>query len=382
MIDPTLTCKTCGETKPVFHFHQRASSKTGYAPSYRVCVNEKRQNTKPSPAATRTQLMNVAKKGDLDTMRPSLAGTPPVSLDSLLNACVTPYVSFPKKSTHPDLARFLITRGADPNARGTQGEPMLSLAAKSGVPELVQSLLQGGANLDFFTGASILDASEVERWLRSDPSLATAADHTGLTGLHYCAGSALGRVSEAYVNKQLATIGLLLEAGSHPNHEVDQGIAITPLVACCTSGGVIPVIHRLVDAGANANHPNALRSALRHFKQKRSAQNPVADALIDRGCDVDGLIDADRTCLHAYSHHEETQAVRWLLERGASVHARTSDGRTPLHLAADRNNHTSVVKLLLEQGAEPDATDTLGRKPIDYAQSNDKTKVAALLRTK
>ena len=40
-----------------------------------------------------------------------------------------------------------------------------------------------------------------------------------------------------------------------------------------------------------------------------------------------------RTCLHLYSHHEEVQAVVWLLEHGASLEARQNDGRTPLHRA-------------------------------------------------
>jgi hypothetical protein len=89
---------------------------------------------------------------------------------------------------------------------------------------------------------------------------------------------------------------------------------------------------------ADPNHPWALRSALRHFKQKRSPENAVADALVDCGCDVDGLID-DRTCLHLYGHHEEKQAVSWLLDHGASVHAKTSDGRT---LFTWQRNETTI----------------------------------------
>lgn len=141
----------------------------------------------------------------------------------------------------------------------------------------------------------------------------------------------------------MRAIALLLKAGADPDLEVGLPAA-TPLVSCCISGGSVPVIQALVRAGANPNHPWALRSALRHFKQKRSAENPVADALMACGCEVDVLID-ERTCLHLYSHHEEKQAVAWLLTHGASVHARTADGQTPLHLAAERNNHVSTGRL-------------------------------------
>ena len=88
---------------------------------------------------------------------------------------------------------------------------------------------------------------------------------------------------------------------------------------------------------------------------------------------------ADRTCLHLYSHHEEIQAVNWLLDAGASVHARTKDGRTPLHIAADRNNNMMVCALLLAHGANSEAIDTMGKRPVDYARENHKTKIIALL---
>lgn len=376
-----LTCKTCKEKKPVTHFHQRAKSKTGYAPSCRTCINKRRRSKKTTSVGTGTHLKTLVKKGDLEGLKALLEKVPTQSFDTLLNVCVTPYVSYPKKTAHPELACFLIQKGANPNARGTQGEHMLSLAAKTGHPDLVDALLDKGATIDFFNAAAILDLSAIKNFLKSDPSLAKATDENGLTGLHYCAGSALGQVTEAYQQKQLSVIDLLLNAGADPNLEVEMGITITPLVACCQSGGAVPVIQSLVRGGADPNHPHALRSALRHFKKKSTSENPVANALVECGCDVDGLIDSERTCLHLYSHHEEIQAVSWLLEHGASVHAQIADGRTPLHLAAERNNNTTVVQLLIDAGADMEATDTVEKKPIDYALSNNKAKIVAFLRT-
>ena len=374
-----LKCATCGESKPDTHFHQRARSKTGYAPSCRTCVNRKRRSKKATPAATGTHLKTLVKKGDLNSLKTLVEKKLTRSFDTLLNTCVTPYVSYPKTATHPKLVRFLIQRGADPDARGTHGERMLSLSAKTARPDLVEALIDGGATVNFFNAAAILDLSAVKGFLANDKSIAKATDDNGLTGLHYCAGSALGRVTEEHQERQLGMIDLLLNAGSDPNLEVEMGIAVTPLVSCCQSGGAVPVIQALVRGGAEPNHPNALRTALRHFKKKRTSENPVANALIDCGCEVDGLIDSDRTCLHLYSHHEEIQAVSWLLEHGASVHARIADGRTPLHLAAERNNNTTVVELLVGYGADIDAKDRLGKKPIDYARSNNKARIVEFL---
>lgn len=52
----------------------------------------------------------------------------------------------------------------------------------------------------------------------------------------------------------------------------------------------------------------------------------------------------------------ESEAVRSLLERGASVHARDSTGATAL-VAAAYGNHVDVAELLIEAGADVDAKD-------------------------
>ena len=256
---------------------------------------------------------------------------------------------------------------------------MLCLAASAGQPALVNALVDHGTSVDFFSAAAILDLTAVENAL-GEPSQATAIDNTGRTGLHYCAGSALGHTTTTHHKQQLAIIDRLLHAGAEPNAEVDVGIVVTPLVACCQSAGTVAVVHALVRGGANPNQQQVLRSALRHCKNRRSPENSIADALIKSGGIVDALIDEqNRTCLHLYSHHEEIQAVNWFLDAGASVHARTKDGRTPLHLAADRNNNMMVCALLLAHGANSEAIDTMGKRPVDYARENHKTKIIALL---
>jgi hypothetical protein len=322
-------------------------------------------------------LKTLVKKGDLDGVKQLIDDSKASLWNSLLITCATPYFSYPKTEAHAKLARYLMQNGANPEARNSEEERVLILAASSGRQDLVDALLEGGATVDFFAAAAISDLPVLETLLKEDRPLATAVDIAGFSALHYCAGSALGRASDRRQTHQLRVIDLLLSAGADPN--LEGGIlAATPLVSCCITGGDVPVIQALVRAGANPNHPWALRSALRHFKQKGSPDNAVADSLMECGCEVDVLID-DRNCLHLYSHHEEKHAVTWLLNNGASVHAKTPDGRTPLHMAAERNNYTSVIQLLLQHGADPECIDTHGMKPIDYASANDKHRVVRCL---
>ncbi len=60
----------------------------------------------------------------------------------------------------------------------------------------------------------------------------------------------------------------------------------------------------------------------------------------------------------------ETQCVQLLLDAGASLDSRNSDGATPLHCAAF-TGRTELVRLLLKRGADPNAVDHKGTRPVD-----------------
>lgn len=58
-----------------------------------------------------------------------------------------------------------------------------------------------------------------------------------------------------------------------------------------------------------------------------------------------------------------------LMMSGLDIHARDSNGLTPLHYAA-ANANVDVVKLLILAGADINAVDNLGRSPLDWTRIN------------
>ena len=96
----------------------------------------------------------------------------------------------------------------------------------------------------------------------------------------------------------------------------------------------------------------------------------VADSLIASGANVDAPnfykdennVTLAHTALHMMAARADAEHVRYLLAAGADVNRRTTDGATPLALAAAEDD-PAIVVLLLNRGASPTDADFFGRTP-------------------
>jgi len=66
--------------------------------------------------------------------------------------------------------------------------------------------------------------------------------------------------------------------------------------------------------------------------------------------------------------------IKSLLQHGAPVSAKDSNGMTPLHIAA-KNNNIVGAKMLIEAGSKIMPRDNKGKTPLDYAESGEMIKV-------
>jgi hypothetical protein len=160
----------------------------------------------------------------------------------------------------------------------------------------------------------------------------------------------------------------------------------------------IPAMEDAIDAGADINRWNrqgetALLVACRFFFGEVHQFTAIvyilgkgADPAI-QGCDDTGSQPCHKTtALHCVmlesplpdrcSQCEERvrSVIKALLQHRALVSARDSDGKTPLHIAAEKNNIVGAV-ILIDAGCEMIPKDNKGKTPLDYAESAEMIKL-------
>ncbi|MBN1610284.1 MAG: ankyrin repeat domain-containing protein [Polyangiaceae bacterium] len=95
----------------------------------------------------------------------------------------------------------------------------------------------------------------------------------------------------------------------------------------------------------------------------------LARWLLDRGADVHAVDQFGYTALHEAASHGTRAVMLALLEHGASMKPKTLDGDTPLHCAADAR-HLDGVRILLEHGAAVAARNYEGLTPLELGLEN------------
>jgi ankyrin repeat protein len=115
----------------------------------------------------------------------------------------------------------------------------------------------------------------------------------------------------------------------------------------------------------------------KHGDTARMAELLDSDPALISAQDTDGS-----TPLHCAAWKGHTEAVRFLLDRGADIYAENQNGHwggTALHAAA-HGNQKQVAEVLIEHGADVNRVCFKGTTPLQETVAHNATAVAKLLK--
>ncbi|RMZ47393.1 NACHT and Ankyrin domain protein [Aspergillus flavus] len=324
----------------------------------------------------------------------------------------------------PRIILFLLDRGAAIDMTNEDGFTPLQLAAKVDNCEAIALLLQRCANVEArsLSGYTALQlAAHAKNWIALDLLLIGGANinawsKNGETLLH----------EQARTSKTIGVVAKLLDHGANLEARTSQGY--TPL-QCAAMAGNRNMFLFLLERGANIHVETAKGESILHvtppinedcldilrvglecglnvraissqgwepLHQAVSVGTGASDLAFDKTAEYIYLLIAHGADVNARSAaatgetalHLATMAliprpslINILLKIGADVNAMTGDGKTALHLAAERGRE-SVFRILLDAGADisaealesaeaDDENETMvGSTPLDFARKN------------
>ena len=263
---------------------------------------------------------------------------------------------------HSGIVKYLLDNGASTTAQDNTGATPLHEAVRYGQIDIVKILLNGGAKVN-------------------------ARDSLGKTPLLLIVPK----------NAQTAIYTLLLMKKADANAKDLYGD--TPLHIATMGGAEVTILQKLVDAGADVNERNKagvtpLSLAVEHnlkdhilFYAKLGADINAEDkqhetpltrsfaqtidtlqTLVNKN-NISSRDSAGNTPLHlAIKLNAGMEYIRYLLDCGADIDARNSDGDSVLYLAVE-NNAKTIGEILISRGANVYATNTSNFSPLRLAMT-------------
>ncbi|AYP74187.1 ankyrin repeat protein [Fowlpox virus] len=248
------------------------------------------------------------------------------------------------------IAKLLLERGADIEAKDENGYTILFNAAKKGKTHLVKFLLEYGANTKSSTNNTLM--------------------------MH------------AVTSKKISTVKCII------NHDKELLNPDSIIPALCNSD--TKMLRFLIESGVDINKRNSYRKTALHYAIEKNNDANLIKILLDNNADINATDDQGQTPLHIatniyyismdhpcissriYSDVDKTvqyekncenrfRISKMLIYKGANVNAVDENNTTPLHNASKSVFMIKTLKLLIDKGADINAIDNYGIIPLNYA---------------
>lgn len=295
----------------------------------------------PAAAQPELDLLNAVTQADVPKVKRLLdAGADADGRTSIGQSLLEAAIGYSRRdesgaSKVREIARLLVEKGADVNAKSKFGAPLFN-AVYVADPALVRFLLEKGAKPDLkspFDGSTPLENAVLTGKAEIIRVLVEKGARLKSTPL-----------TEAILREDIAGVKAALEAGAKPNSGEPRPLLLA------TAMGNAELVRMLLDGGAKTGAAGAQGTTALHVACG-AGRLELARLLIERGAPVDAQTEGGTPLMWAASYRNE-ELVRLLLDKGADVHQKTKHGGTAL-VSAVIHSGTSTVKALLERGADP-----------------------------
>ncbi len=309
---------------------------------------------------------------------------------------------------HQDVAEKLIASGAHVNQLDHQNRHSLFIAVEAGFPQLVQMLIEKGADVEKaprLTNASLslvhkINPShykEILHLLYAAGADLNAVDSTGCTALFKASDTrdpvkakallelgANPEIANTYGRRPLdavvssvassyyapsaeayETTRALLLAGANPNLPPSSTVSSSPLHNAVRTGRG-ELVKLLLDHGAIVDEPERSSGTTPWLVAVSIGNIEACELLRLKGADTTRKDNQQRSVLH----YAAQSGAKKLLEAGLNdpafagqVNTPDTSGSTPLHFAA-RFQKADCIRILLAAGANSLAYDGMGQTPL------------------
>jgi ankyrin repeat protein len=244
-----------------------------------------------------------------------------------------------------EMARWLIAKGGEVDARTLEMSTPLMAAALSGKPDMVRLLIAKGADLGARDGyqrtAFILVARET-----GDADMAAilldagadinAVDRFNDTALSLAAWRGFGALTD-----------VLLERGATLPADPGQK---QQLFTLAITNGLDKLFDRILDAGADTTATDNVGGTLLHAAADGGSEH-ILNALIGKKLSPNLKDHNGWTPLHRAAERGRPRAAALLIQHAAKLNERTLAGETPYNLALAENN-SEVAAMLRSRGGD------------------------------
>jgi len=242
---------------------------------------------------------------------------------------------------------LLLDKGADPNARASDGAVPLHSAVLGSQPEAVRLLAGHGANLESADVRGRTPLVAAAREMKGTGVIATLLDlGARIDAADSAADTAL---TLAAWRGSTDVVSLLLGRGASVPVNTDKG---RELFDRAVSNGLPDLFREMLRKGAELPAPGP-EAALLHRAAAGGAV-PIVATIVDRGFAINAADRNGWTPLHFAADLGRTEAITFLLGRGADLNVRTLMGQSPFNIAQD-NADEATAALLAGKGADPGA---------------------------